>query len=72
MLEPKDVLYEAVKTGVPKIILVHNHPSGDPNPSKEDIDVTQRLIASAEIIGLSILDHIIIAENGCQSIMKYL
>lgn len=72
MLEPKDVLYEAVKVGLSKIIIVHNHPSGDPNPSEEDIKLTKRLITSAEIIGLSILDHIIIAENGCQSIMKYL
>jgi len=72
MLEPKDVLYEAVKSGLPRIIIVHNHPSGDPSPSKEDIELTKRLIASAQIIGLSILDHIIIAEYGCQSIMQFI
>lgn len=63
MLEPKDVLYEAVKAGLSKIIIVHNHPSGEPIPSKEDINVTRRLISSAEIIGLEVLDHIIIAEK---------
>lgn len=63
MLEPKDVLYEAVKAEAPKIIVVHNHPSGDPRPSKEDINLTRRLIASSEIIGLELLDHIIIAFN---------
>lgn len=72
MLEPKDVLYEAVKSGLSKIIIVHNHPSGDPNPSKEDINLTRRLMAAAEMIGLMVLDHIIIAEYGCQSIMKFL
>lgn len=63
MLEPKDVLYEAVKSEVPKIIVVHNHPSGDPHPSKADISVTKRLIESAKIIGIEILDHVIIAES---------
>ena len=50
MLEPKDVLYEAVKIGAPKIIIVHNHPSGDSMPSKEDVNVTRRIISSAEIL----------------------
>ena len=63
MLEPKEVLYEAVKAGTPKIILVHNHPSGDPTPSKEDINLTRRIISSSEIIGLEVLDHIIIASS---------
>lgn len=72
MLEPKDVLYEAVKAGAPKIIIVHNHPSGDAHPSKEDINVTRRLISSAEMLGLEILDHIVIAEKGCESIIKYI
>lgn len=72
MLEPKDVLHEAVKAETPKIIVVHNHPSGDAHPSMEDISVTRRLIESAKMLGLEILDHIIIAENGCESIMKYI
>ena len=63
MLEPKDVLYEAVKAGAPKIIIVHNHPGGDPSPSKADIDVTRRIVTSAEMLGLEVLDHIIIAEE---------
>lgn len=61
MLEPKDVLYEAVKTEAPKIIIVHNHPSGDPTPSKEDINITRRIKNSAEMLGIELLDHIIIA-----------
>lgn len=72
MLEPKDVLHEAIKINAPKIIIVHNHPSGDPEPSKADIELTKRLIDSANILGISILDHVIIAENGCESIMLHL
>lgn len=63
VLEPKDVLYEAIKAEVPKIILVHNHPSGSPAPSSEDLNVTRRIISSANILGLEVLDHIIIAEE---------
>ncbi|MCI8620900.1 MAG: DNA repair protein RadC [Clostridia bacterium] len=72
MLDPKEVLYEAVKTGAPKIIIVHNHPGGNPTPSKQDINVTRRIITASEILGLQMLDHVIIAENGCESVMKYI
>ena len=72
MLEPKDVLYEAIKINAPKIIIVHNHPSGDPYPSKADIDITKRLIDSANLLGINILDHIVIAENGCESVLLHL
>lgn len=72
MLEPRDVLYEAIKINVPKIIVVHNHPSGDPKPSKADIEFTKKIINSANILGLQILDHIIIAENGCDSVMLHI
>ena len=63
MLEPKDVLQEAIKIGAPKIIVVHNHPSGNPKPSKEDIELTKRLVEASKIIGLIFLDHVIIAEG---------
>lgn len=63
ILEPKEVLYEAVKAETPRIIVVHNHPSGEPTPSKEDVNLTRRLVSSAELIGLEVLDHIIIAEK---------
>lgn len=69
MLEPKDVFYEAIKINSPKLIIMHNHPSGDPTPSSEDIKLTIRLINGANILGIQILDHIVIAENGCESVM---
>ncbi len=70
MLEPKDVFHEAIKINATRIIIVHNHPSGESTPSEADIQLTKRLIDSAKLLGLEILDHIIIAENGSESIMK--
>ena len=70
LLTPKDVLHEVIKLGAPKIILVHNHPSGDPAPSKKDIDFTDRLLKAAKLIGIELLDHIVIAEYGYSSIFQ--
>ena len=66
---PKDILFEALKIQAPKIILVHNHPSGDTTPSKSDYTVTDRLEEAAEIMGVKSLDHIIIGKNSYESIM---
>ena len=69
-LEPKDVLSEAIKIGAPKIILVHNHPSGDSHPSKSDFTLTERLYESAQIIGIDLLDHIVIGDGTYESILR--
>ena len=63
IVEPKEILQEAIKTGVPRIILVHNHPSGDPTPSDADICVTHKIRKAGEMIGIELLDHIIIGNN---------
>ena len=69
-LEPKDVLSEAIKIQAPKIILVHNHPSGDANPSKSDFELTERLYEAAQIIGIEMLDHIVIGDGTYKSILR--
>ena len=68
-IEPKDILQEAVKMGAPKIIIVHNHPSGIVEPSKNDLQITKRLLEATSIIGIEMLDHIII--NGNRIIRSY-
>ena len=68
ILKPRDALTEAIKMGVPKIILVHNHPSGDPTPSKADIDFTDRLGQAASLMGIELLDHIIIGDCKFESV----
>lgn len=69
-LEPKDVLSEALRMQAPKIILVHNHPSGDAAPSKSDFNLTERLYESAQIIGIDLLDHIVIGDGTYESILR--
>ena len=68
ILKPKDVLQEAIKIGAPKIILVHNHPSGDPTPSKSDFIFTENLVQASKIMGIELLDHIVIGDHGFESI----
>ena len=64
----KDILYEPIRMKAPKFILVHNHPSGEPKPSKEDIVYTQCLYKTAELMGLEMIDHIIIGNMKYTSI----
>ncbi len=67
-IEPKDILTEPVKMGASRIILLHNHPSGNPKPSLEDINVTKRLYRCAKLIGIELLDHIVIGDGIYESI----
>lgn len=68
-IEPKEILSEALKLQAPKIILVHNHPGGDTTPSKADFNMTDRVYEAAEIMGIKLLDHIIIAGENFESIL---
>lgn len=64
----KEVLSESVKVGAPKIILAHNHPSGNSTPSKQDYEVTFKLNQAANLLGIELLDHIVIGKNEYTSI----
>ena len=70
IVEPKEILQEAIKSGIPKIILAHNHPSGDCTPSRADIDLTKRLYSAANILGIQLLDHIVIGDRCYTSIFS--
>ena len=61
---------EAIKMNAPKIILVHNHPSGDSTPSDNDIEVTTKLKKAAELLKIELLDHIVIGNLRYTSIMQ--
>ena len=69
-IEPKDILKEPVKEGLPKIIIVHNHPSGDAKPSNADIEMTNRLEKCAKLLGIQLLDHIVIGDGTFESIFS--
>ncbi|MEK6886183.1 MAG: DNA repair protein RadC, partial [Nanoarchaeota archaeon] len=61
IIHPREVFKPAIKNSASKIILVHNHPSGNPSPSSEDLDITKRLMKAGENIDVKILDHVIVA-----------
>lgn len=68
MIEPKEILNEAIKIDAPKMILVHNHPSGDTTPSKADFNITDKIYDASELLGIQFLDHIIIGNNRFESV----
>lgn len=72
MIEPKEILAEAIKLQAPKIIVIHNHPSGDVTPSKADFNITDRIYEASQILGIEFLDHIIIGDNKYESILGIL
>lgn len=63
LVSPRELFIEALQKQASSVILLHNHPSGDPTPSKEDILVTKRIQAAGKMIGIELLDHIIIGNN---------
>ncbi len=65
---PREVVKRALELSATAIILVHNHPSGDPTPSRADIDMTRMIIDTAKPLGITIHDHIIIGKNGHASL----
>ena len=71
---PREVVKRALELGASAIILVHNHPSGDPTPSQDDIDMTREVAAAAEKLGIAVHDHIVIGRKGHASLrsMGYL
>ena len=65
---PREVVKRALELSATSIILVHNHPSGDPTPSRADIQMTQQIIAVASPLGISVHDHIIVGKEGHASL----
>lgn len=70
IVHPREVFREVLKCGCAAIILVHNHPSGDPEPSVEDLETTSRLVNAGSILGIRILDHIIIGDGKYVSLKE--
>jgi len=63
LVHPREIFNEALKQNAASVILVHNHPSGDPEPSQDDLEITKRIIEAGKIMGIEVLDHIIITKN---------
>ena len=67
LVHPRHVFSEAIKSNSAALILIHNHPSGDPTPSQADIKITKRLKMVADLVGISVLDHIVIVTDSYYS-----
>ena len=61
---PREVFKDAISHSAASVVLAHNHPSGDPEPSEDDIKITNRLVESGKILGIEVIDHIIIGKNN--------
>jgi DNA repair protein RadC len=70
IVHPREVFREAASGGAAAIIVFHNHPSGDPRPSPDDVALTRRLIRAGEMMGIDVLDHVIIAESRFHSLRE--
>ena len=71
LVHPREVFRPAIKDSAGAIVLAHNHPSGDPTPSREDLQVTERLEKCGETIGISVVDHVVLGRDGCTSIREH-
>ena len=70
LIHPREIFRSAVIEACASVILVHNHPSGDPTPSKDDITVTKKIIKASEVIGIELLDHVIIGNERYVSLKE--
>ena len=70
IVHPREVFKEAMSVSAASVIVLHNHPSGDPQPSEDDIKLTKRLVEAGEIVGIEVLDHIIIGDKGYLSLKR--
>ena len=64
LVHPREVFKDAIMHTAASVVLVHNHPSGNPEPSEDDLTITKRLVEAGKILGIEVIDHIIITKNG--------
>lgn len=69
-VHPRDVFRAAIAANAAGIVVLHNHPSGDPTPSAEDVDLTRRLKACGDLIGIPVVDHVVVTTDRCVSITE--
>jgi DNA repair protein RadC len=67
IVHPREVFLPAILHSAASVVLVHNHPSGDPEPSEEDLSITRRLVEVGELVGIGVLDHVIVGSRGVAS-----
>lgn len=70
LVHPREVFAEAIKNNAASVVIAHNHPSGDPEPSEDDLVLTRRLREAGRLLGIEVVDHIIVGKTGYRSLKK--
>jgi DNA repair protein RadC len=70
IVHPREVFKEAISASAASVIFVHNHPSGEPEPSEDDVKLTERLVQAGEVMGIEVLDHVIVGSNSRYQSLK--
>lgn len=70
LVHPREVFAPALARRAAQIVVVHNHPSGDPEPSVEDVELTERLVEAGELLGVPVVDHVVVARGGYRSVAR--
>ena len=70
LVHPREVFRPAVRSGAAAVVVAHNHPSGDPEPSAEDLEVTRRLAETGRLLGIPLLDHVVVGEGAWVSLRE--
>lgn len=70
LVHPREVFKAAILANAASIAFVHNHPSGDPEPSRDDLELTRRLVKAGDLLGIPVLDHVVVASRGHVSIAE--
>jgi len=72
IVHPRELFKEAVKVSAASVVVVHNHPSGDPTPSGADIQLTRRLVKAGDVLGIEVLDHVVIGDGLAHASLREL
>jgi DNA repair protein RadC len=72
IVHPRELFKEAVRLSGASLVVVHNHPSGDPTPSGADIQLTRRLAKAGDVLGIELLDHVVIGDGGAHASLRHL
>jgi DNA repair protein RadC len=70
IVHPRELFKDAVRVSAAAVVVVHNHPSGDPTPSGADIQLTRRLVKAGDVLGVDVLDHVVIGDGGAHASMR--
>jgi DNA repair protein RadC len=70
VVDPRQIFRPALALGATAVVLAHNHPSGDPTPSREDADVTRRVASAGQILGVQLIDHLVVADEAWVSLAE--